>query len=1512
LTGNTSNGGSVNVGYVYDPAPANLDFLAAGQQLTITYTVKVNDGSADSNTQNVTFTITGTNDAELLDLNNTTGGVDTSISYTVGAAAAAIAPSATITQVDSADLNGGTLTVSFTGETGTSADQLTIENQGTGAGQIGVSGTNITFGGVVIGTFTGGTNGSNLVVSFNASATDAAAQALAEHILYSNATSGTATKTLSYTLVDGDDTANGGSDTSTASATINVTGGGQTVALTTGTDTITFTSGTNFVTGNVGNNANNTTANNGDKITGGTGTDTLTINFLQNPGTLTFGNGTNSVGLTGFENLVLTDSNNGNHTDSVVFNSTFNNGGTLNVDASGIGGNGSLSFNASASSNAFNVIGTANGDSFTLGSGTEAITTGNGADTIVAGSGKSVATVGGSGNAGTISGYDTITDFAPASDFLDLQGTPIAAAATAGTNGTDSSLTIGGQTVKSHAIANGMITFDDANTFSTALSLTSLSDVAAVVQYLQRNDLGNAGTTVAFTAVIGGVSHTFIYEQVGNNPSAANDILIDLANVTLGGGTNVSALISNGHVMPAGVAGSPIDLGLTNPAADGQPVLVTIANVPVGWAVQGGTLQSDGSWTIQTADPSSLLVVPLANFTGALELSVTLSWMQADGSTASMTVSDNVEAYAPATPIFAWSGDDALTGYSGADTFVFSQPIGADVIQNFDVGADKVDLIAYATFQSFADVLANLTADANGNALITLADGQTITIVGVPPAALTAANFEFDVTPTVENAGTMTIGDSALLPLSGVIDNSGTIALHGKGEATTLQLIENGITLQGGGSLTLSDSAYNVITGSVSGVTFTNVDNVISGAGQLGAGSLTLVNGGTINADGTNALVIDTGSNLVTNSGTIEATGLGGLEIVGSIANSGLVWANGGNVTVGGDITGGGDLRISGSATLELGGSDANGVILDANATGVLVLDDVTGFNGAISGLNGNDQVDLRDVAFGSSTTMSYADDGAGGGVLTITDGANSVQLKLVGSYQLSDFSLGSDGHGGSLLVNHAGGITNYAAGDTIDASSVLSVAAGTDVVTDGYVRVTTTGLVQVDANGGGDNWLTLGTIDPSAGQYTVEYLANGAPVTVTLTEVAPPIGIDLNGDGVVSFVGTDAGVTFDYGAGKVGTAWVGPQDGILVNDSNHDGQVTANEIVFSTGDSDLQGLSQFDTNHDGQLTAADAAFSQFAVWQDANSNGVVDAGEMKGLAALGITGITLSSDGISYSAAGGDVQVVGTGSVSYADGRTGVLADAVFATASQSAAEQLRVSSALSSNAALLGAVAAAGLAAMPAHAEFRETADARSEAQVVQFGVQTGQSLAVELSAANHALGNESAVPLGVTAAAEAVQPSAPLMPSSDVHAVSFAAEPEQQMAELLQGTSAHGNPVAKPLSAAGSVSPVTAEMLQAAMAGVQHAVQKPGATVDASAHGSAELGQVLADALAVAGSKPDIESLLNAVGGSVHDQVLAHTAIGGSGAHELFGGALIEDRTLMQMHETVMLHQLAAPSH
>ena len=59
------------------------------------------------------------------------------------------------------------------------------------------------------------------------------------------------------------------------------------------------------------------------------------------------------------------------------------------------------------------------------------------------------------------------------------------------------------------------------------------------------------------------------------------------------------------------------------------------------------------------------------------------------------SIADNVEAYAPGSPIFALSGDDHLTGSSGNDLFVFAQPIGNDTIYNFDAAHDQIDLIGF-------------------------------------------------------------------------------------------------------------------------------------------------------------------------------------------------------------------------------------------------------------------------------------------------------------------------------------------------------------------------------------------------------------------------------------------------------------------------------------------------------------------------------------------------------------------------------------------------------------------------------------------------------------------------------------------------------------------------------------------------------------------------------------------------------------------------------------------------
>src|SRR5262249_26320857 len=80
----------------------------------------------------------------------------TPLNYAPGTTAAVIDPGATVTDADSANFGGGSLTATLA-ENGSSNDILSIRNQGTGAGQVGVTANTVTFGGVGVGTFTAGT-----------------------------------------------------------------------------------------------------------------------------------------------------------------------------------------------------------------------------------------------------------------------------------------------------------------------------------------------------------------------------------------------------------------------------------------------------------------------------------------------------------------------------------------------------------------------------------------------------------------------------------------------------------------------------------------------------------------------------------------------------------------------------------------------------------------------------------------------------------------------------------------------------------------------------------------------------------------------------------------------------------------------------------------------------------------------------------------------------------------------------------------------------------------------------------------------------------------------------------------------------------------------------------------------------------------------------------------------------------------------------------------------------------
>ena len=111
---------------------------------------------------------------------------------------------ARIEDVDATNFDNGTLTVTIT-TNGNAADRIEIRNAGVSARQIGVSGSDVTYEGNLIGSFTGGTNLTPLVVSLNTNSTLPAVQQLLRSVTFSTITNMTslATRSVSVTLDDG-------------------------------------------------------------------------------------------------------------------------------------------------------------------------------------------------------------------------------------------------------------------------------------------------------------------------------------------------------------------------------------------------------------------------------------------------------------------------------------------------------------------------------------------------------------------------------------------------------------------------------------------------------------------------------------------------------------------------------------------------------------------------------------------------------------------------------------------------------------------------------------------------------------------------------------------------------------------------------------------------------------------------------------------------------------------------------------------------------------------------------------------------------------------------------------------------------------------------------------------------------------------------------------------------------------------------------------------------------------
>jgi hypothetical protein len=348
-------------------------------------------------------------------------------------------------------------------------------------------------------------------------------------------------------------------------------------------------------------------------------------------------------------------------------------------------------------------------------------------------------------------------------------------------------------------------------------------------------------------------------------------------------------------------------------------------------------------------------------------------------------------------------------------------------------GATTVEVatkLAYA--KVWSQTAGTLTVDTGDKMTFTgTGDSFAGTLTGAGEIAFTGGSDAFANLHL--SAATMVVS-GASLTLSGTINLSKTLTVT----SPSVVIAAAGATLTGGGTLSLTNHATNLIKGASAAATLTNFDR-ITGAGQLGGGSMTLVNkaGGVINGNASSQLTIGTGTATITNAGIIENTGAGGSLIASPVANTGTLTVTAGVLSVIDAVTGAGVVRIGGGVA-DFGSTFAQNVTF-TSTSGVLELSHSASYTGKVTGFSkiGGTALDLLDIA-SATASASYSGTTASG-VLTVTDGTHTARIHLIGDYTASTFTPSSDGHGGTRVVDP----TAAAAGRTPPMAPLVTAMAG-------------------------------------------------------------------------------------------------------------------------------------------------------------------------------------------------------------------------------------------------------------------------------------------------------------------------------------------------------------------------------------------------------------------------------------------------------------------------------------
>ncbi|WP_407117521.1 hypothetical protein [Bradyrhizobium sp. LMG 9283] len=424
--------------------------------------------------------------------------------------------------------------------------------------------------------------------------------------------------------------------------------------------------------------------------------------------------------------------------------------------------------------------------------------------------------------------------------------------------------------------------------------------------------------------------------------------------------------------------------------------------------------------------------------------------------------------------IVAVGAGDTLTGYtitSGTTLEVLSGGTANGAIVSSGgtlevFGGGNANSAGF-TSGSYLELVGGTASGYSTNANCTLEVGSGETLNGATINSGTALDVLYGGTltnATVSSGGTLVV-DGAVVGVNQV--SGGTVSVGAWGNLNVLsgQTVRNisvasagamvlssgavasGTTVAAGGQLLVNGvaSGANVAAGGSVVVSSGGTLNVLSGQADQGAlvvagGAMVVSSGGTaintaVNSGGqlivrgtvSGATIASGGSTVVSSGGVLDlmagqigagiTVSSGGSLVVSSGGTaSGIVVSSGGNalVTSGGFVNG---ATISGGSLEVATGASANSGTVSFVSGGTLKLDSSVSFGGTISGFAKPDYIDMADITFGSSTTLSFTEAASNtSGTLTVSDGVHTAHVTLLGQYVTAQFTSATDGHGGTLI----------------------------------------------------------------------------------------------------------------------------------------------------------------------------------------------------------------------------------------------------------------------------------------------------------------------------------------------------------------------------------------------------------------------------------------------------------------------------------------------------------------